>query len=227
MPFPILYIVGGLLFGAAALTVFVLSLDELEEKVKGSAVAVIGPRTVGKTTLAKFLSSGKLATEYEQTVHDKTFKGRRISMEELELEICEINDVGGQKKYYPQWKRAVNRSDIVYYMARADWMMEKAEHRIRVLADVKHLCDWLGKAKSRKHVFFIATHCDLIPEYKKLTKANRGDFQDRFFESKDMREVRLRLQECNAHFMVASLKYKKSTHALVFESMRIILDGEA
>ena len=71
----------------------------------------------------------------------------------------------GDAEYYKQWKNAVETSKVVYYLARADKILDTESTRLRVLRDIKHLCGWLENSQD-KYVFFIGTHCDLIAEYK-------------------------------------------------------------
>ncbi len=226
---PILWAVGevvlvGLLSGVVGGLVG-LAVGVVMDALAGKSVAVVGERAAGKTTLAQFLSTGEIPEDYEQTIGEKRHEGRKIRLADLDLKVSEINDVGGDTEYYKQWKRAVVRSDVVYYLARADKIMKSKKTRTRVVRDVKHLCGWLQENPG-KHVFFIGTHCDLIPEYAALTPANRGDFQDRFFKLAEMREVGLRLREVDAVLILGSLKPERAMQAVVHQSFQKIIQED-
>ena len=75
--------------------------------------------------------------EYEQTLHDKEYTGRTISLQELELKISEINDVPGDAGIISSGKTTVETSKVVYYLARADKILDTESTRLRVLRDIK------------------------------------------------------------------------------------------
>lgn len=223
---PILLAVGEVVlwaFGGAVVGGLVgLAIGAVVEALEGKSVAVVGEREAGKTTLATFLSTGEIPEDYEQTLAEKRHDGRKIKLADLKLKVSEINDVPGDTEYYKQWKRAVERSHVVYYLARADKIMKSKKTRTRVLRDVKHLCGWLAENPG-KHVFFVGTHCDLIPEYAALTPANRGDFQDRFFKLAEMGEVGMRLRDVDAALILGSLKPRRAMQAVVHQSFQQVV----
>ena len=222
----VLWAVAGGVAGGVVGGLFGLAIGAVMEAFAGKSVAVVGERATGKTTLAQFLSTGEIPEEYEQTLDEKRHTGRTISLADLDLKVSEINDVPGDTEYYKQWKSAVVRSEVVYYLARADKIVKNQSTRARVLRDVKHLCGWLEENPG-KHVFFVGTHCDLIPEYAALTPANRGDYQDRFFGLKEMREVALRLREVDAAMILGSLKPERAMQAVVHQSFQKVIAGDA
>jgi hypothetical protein len=226
---PILLVVGEVLLlalaGGIAGGLFVLAVEAVMKKFAGKSIAVIGERATGKTTLAQFLSTGEIPEEYEQTLDEKRYTGRTIKLTDLNLKVTEINDVPGDSEYYKQWKSAVWNSEVVYYLARADKIVESEHTRARILRDVKHLCGWLEENPG-KHLFFIGTHCDLIPEYVALTPANRGDYQDRFFKLNGMSEVALRLRDEDATMILGSLKPERAMQAVVHLSFQKVVAGD-
>lgn len=226
MPFPLILIaigpfilaalgggIGGLIVG--------LVIEVLIEKLTGKEVAIIGARRSGKTTLASYLSSGLIPENYEQTLGKNILPGRTLVLSDLKLKIYEINDVGGDKDYYKDWKEVVTKCEIVYYLANADEIMAKMETRKRVLADVKHLSGWLLENPGKK-VFFIGTHCDLISAYTKLTPDNIGDFKDAFFKNEEMKEVALRLRAVDAGLILGSLATERAIQQVLHQSFQII-----
>jgi GTPase SAR1 family protein len=217
----ILYIGGCALAGGVVGGVVGLVIGTLIEKLSGKVVTVIGERSSGKTTLATFLSSGEIPEEYEQTLAEKKFPGRTLKLSDLKLTINEITDLPGSKDFYNKWKAAVTKSHLVYYLARADWIMDKTETRKRVLADVKHLIGWLSESPG-KTIFFVGTHCDLIPDYTKLTPANMGDFQDTFFKNEEMKEVALLLCNVDAAMILGSLVTERDIQRVVHQSFQKI-----
>ena len=220
----LLWGLGGALIGAAGGALVGLAVDALFGEIGQSSVAVIGERRAGKTTLAKFLSVGEIPEDYKQTLSEKRHEGRTIRLAELELHVSEINDVPGDKEYYKQWKAAVLKSDVVYYLARADKLLSHKATRKRVASDVRHLADWLGESPS-KRLFFVGTHCDLIPEFQALTPENRGDFHDKFFKHPELREVALRLREADAGLILGSLKPERAMQQVVHQSFQKIISA--
>jgi GTPase SAR1 family protein len=223
---PVLLAIGEVILwavaGGVAGALIGLAVEALVEALSGKSVAVIGERTAGKTTLAKFFSSGVLPEKYEQTLSENRLDGRTIQLSELKLKVSEINDVPGDKDFYKQWKEAVNRADIVYYLARADKALQSADTRKRILNDVKHLGTW-SKENPGKRIFFVGTHCDLVPAYSKLSSADRGDFQDTFFKLEELREVALRLRELNAGLILGSLGTERGIQQVVHQSFQKIV----
>ena len=230
MPFPALLLIIGeaLLFGLAtgtAVGLGVLVVTTLYESLRGKTVAVIGERSAGKTTLSTFLSNGTIPEKYEQTLSERRLDGRTINLAELNLTIAEINDVPGDKEFYNKWKEAVVRSDVVYILSRADKLVSSETARKRTLADVRHVCGWIAEHPGKK-VFFVGTHCDLIPEYVALGPDKRGDFQDSFFRTEELREVALRLREAKAALILGSLKDQRSIQQVVHRSFQHIVEAK-
>lgn len=221
----LLWAMGGAIIAGVVITLIDLTIEALSEKIANKSVAVIGERRAGKSTLAKFLSTGEIPEDYKQTLGEKRLDGRTIQLSELKLKVSEINDVPGAKEYYKQWKAAVLKSEVVYYLARADKLKTSAETRRRVSEDIRHLADWLEESPG-KSLFFIGTHCDLIPDFKRLTPETRGDYQDQFFKHPELREVAIRLREANAGLILGSLKPKEAMQQVVHLSFQKLLQDE-
>jgi GTPase SAR1 family protein len=220
----LLWGLGGALVGVAGGRLAALAWETLFGEIAHSSVAVIGERRAGKSTLATFLSTGEIPEDYKQTLSEKCLEGRTIQLTELELNISEINDVPGDKEYYRQWEAAVVKSDVVFYLARADKMLKHKATRKRVSTDVRHLSDWL-KESPGKRLFFIGTHCDLIPKFRELTPENQGDFHDKFFKNPELREVALRLREADAGLILGSLKPERAMQQVVHQAFQKIISA--
>lgn len=167
MPWPILYFVGGAIVGWLTYSTW----QSLDDEVSGKKFAFLGPGKVGKTTLIKFLQTGEVTDGYEPTMVPEDFglssrtfveDGQHKKAQEIEVELEEGVDIGGADRHYPRWERIAKSSHVVFYLFRADWMVQgDEEHITRVRQDLGQLSTWLDEAGSSPLVYFIGTHCDL------------------------------------------------------------------
>ncbi|MDD2273245.1 MAG: GTPase domain-containing protein [Desulfuromonadaceae bacterium] len=179
----ILWIVAGVvsMLGGTALSVY---WNDIIVALKGKRIAVLGARGVGKTHLIKFLTSGSIPSEYKQTLAPEKAAAKRLQLKDLDLKIKDTLDLSGDKAAYAEWKELHNKSDLVFYLLRADGLMAgdvAVESRVR--EDLRHIGGWLkglkDKSAARPRFFIIGTHCDLDNEFAAF--ADRlGDYADKF-----------------------------------------------
>lgn len=178
LPFLIAAAVTLVVGGAAAV---VLNWDGIVTAWRGKRVAVLGARGVGKTCLVRFLSTGSIPENYEQTTSAEKATGRRFSLKDLDLKIDDTLDVPGDSSHYADWKEVADRADLVLYLLRADRLLasdDEVEERVR--DDMRHIGNWLGAGSRRPQFFVVGTHCDLDPAFANLTRDKVGDYCDRF-----------------------------------------------
>jgi hypothetical protein len=137
---------------------------------------------VGKTHLIKFLTSGSIPAEYKQTVLPEKAPGRWLQLKDLDLKLRDTLDVSGDKAAYAEWKELHDRSDVVFYLLRADRLIQgDGKVESRVSDDLHHIGSWLdARRSSRPQFFIIGTHCDLDREFRTLTADKVGDYVDKF-----------------------------------------------
>jgi hypothetical protein len=191
--------------------------DAIIIALKGKRLAVLGARMVGKTCLIKFLTSGSIPAEYRMTNVAEKNPGRRFSLQDLDLKIKDIVDVAGEKESYAEWKKEFDQSDIVFYLLRADRLLDgdkSVEERVR--NDLKHVERWLEKR--RVSLFIIGTHCDLHPGFFTITPETMGDYVDTFKKLPTIGELVARgggSQQVKV--VIGSMKTITDTEALVYQ----------
>jgi len=133
MPAPIVIPVILIIKAAAALVGVVLVIvffGPIKRMFTGKRVCILGEREVGKTMIARFLSTGEIHRSYKATVHTVTMKGKSLHLKDLKLELDEpidhaaidikpITDVSGSEDEYNTWKEKFDNSDFVLYVFRS------------------------------------------------------------------------------------------------------------
>lgn len=151
-------------------------------------IAVLGERSVGKTTLIKFLETKEIHCESKQTIHAQKFKGiyddKENSSKKLKFETL---DLPGSDTHLWQWKEQFEKADFVIYLVRVDWLMKENPTVEKLVADhAEHFKSWLDainkNKQKRRNFYIIGTHSDCDEEYAKLDSSNRGDFHDKFYK---------------------------------------------
>lgn len=214
LPFILIVVAIGLLVGGAA-----LKWDDIMIALKGKCIAVLGARGVGKTHLLKFLTTGSIPENYKQTVAPEKTKGRRFQLGDLDLKLKETIDISGDKAAYAEWKKLYDQADFVFYLLRADRLIEgDAEVEARVRDDLRHIGGWLETSKTRPPFFIIGTHCDLDPNFSKISLESMGDYLDNFRKLPIVSEIVIRGGGAvQTKVFLGSFKTVQETEALVFQ----------
>ncbi|MCE8053323.1 GTPase domain-containing protein [Halomonas daqingensis] len=149
--------------------------DSLIISLKGKRVAVLGERNVGKTVLLTFLVSGKLPSEYMQTMLPEKVEGKRLAMGDLKLDLKETRDVPGGHDAIEEWKALHDEADIVLYLVNAQQVNQQ-----RIRRDLEKLESWSKARAPQPKLVVIVTHMDLDPTYVTTPASGLGHFRDRF-----------------------------------------------
>lgn len=219
MPVPVLIWIG---FGVVSLlagSAIALKWDSILVALKGKKVAVLGARGVGKTHLVKFLTTGSIPAEYKQTVAPEKSSARRFQLKELDLKIKDTLDVSGDKAAYGEWKELHDEADMVFYLLRADRLIEgDPDTEARVSDDLRHIGSWLEGRKARPRFFIIGTHCDFDTEFLSLSPDKVGDYADKFCKLPIVTELVARAGGSQqAKVVLGSLKSVRDSEALVYQ----------
>ncbi|HEV7368291.1 GTPase domain-containing protein [Arenibaculum sp.] len=222
MVWPILIAAAAALVLGGAATVVVLNWDSIVTAWRGKRVAVLGAREVGKTCLVKFLSTGSIPENYEQTTSAEKASGRRFSLKDLDLKIDDTLDVPGDSSHYADWKEVADRADLVLYLLRADRLFAgDAEVEERIRDDVRHIGSWLRARTKRPRFFVVGTHCDLDPAFANLTRDKVGDYYDRYRKLPVVAEL---VSHCggakHVTFVLGSMVTEQVAEALVYDIFR-------
>lgn len=201
----------------------------LEEKVKGKKFAVLGERGTGKTALINFLTKGIFSTENTQNLFAKKTESNRLELKDLELEIEESIDVPGAEHFYGDWEDITKNADVVLYLLRVDELMaENKSTEERVKQDMRQIGNWLKETPKELPLFIIGTYCDrTVPDYTKLPKNKKGDYEDKMRGMSVFRDIEL-LGGGNKKVRVVfgSLKSKDATEYLVYKVIYQVIHNE-
>lgn len=195
MPFPGLFLPIGYflawLFGGVAVgTVGLVALGAILEYWEGKRIAILGPRGVGKTALAKFLEDETITEQYNPNARAETRKCRTLALKDLKIEIEESYDVHGTDEAYDVWKKLTQKADVVFYLFRTDKLIKgDADTEKRLLKDMKHIIDWLSERDPRPDLFLIGTHCDRVREYHRKKPEAKVAYLESFMKRPDIRNL--------------------------------------
>lgn len=193
--------------------------DGILVALKGRRLAVLGARGVGKTHLVKFLTTGSIPSEYKQTVAPEKTAARRFHLKELDLRMKASLDVSGDKAAYAEWKELHDGADVVFYLLRADRLIERdrvVEERVR--EDLRHISGWLIARNPRPRFIIIGTHCDLDTEFHSLSPDKIGDYVDKFRRLPVVGELVARAGGAQqVKVALGSMKTVHGTEALVYQ----------
>jgi len=187
---------------------------------RGKRLAVLGARGVGKTHILNFLTSGSIPVEYKQTLAPEKYPARRFQLKELDLKFTDTHDVSGADEAYAEWKQLHDKSDIVFYLLRADRLLAGDTNvEARVKNDLLHIGQWLkARESSRPKFFIVGTHCDFDCEFAGLTVNTSGDYLDKFRKLPIMQHLVLLGGGSDKVKVVAgSMKTVQYTEALVYQ----------
>lgn len=219
MPLPIAVWIAVAVVTALAGTTIAIKWDDIQVKLKGKRLAVLGARGVGKTHLVKFLTTGSIPADYKQTVAPEKVSSRRFLLQDLDLKVQDSLDVSGDKAAYGEWKELHDQADVVFYLLRADQLIAgDRDVEARVRDDLKHIGGWLEARTPRPRFFIIGTHCDFDAEFRSMSADKIGDYVDNFRRIPIVSELVARAGGGQqAKVVLGSMKTIKDTEALVYQ----------
>ncbi len=182
----LIYIIAAVLTGGIGIGIGIgVFWDEIQKKIRGKRIAVLGVRAVGKTTLMQFLMKGTIPEKYfsgqgaRSVTQDKALK-----LEHLELILKDATDFPGDSSFYQSWKEEYLKADIIFYLLRTDHVLNgNPVNEKRISEDFSQINLWKKDLKdtSRRRPFFIVgTYCDSDPDYEALSEDNVGNYIDKF-----------------------------------------------
>jgi len=136
----------------------------------GESIAVIGPRSSGKTTLYGYLLETNKTGETEPTLsRERTTWNRQ---HELGLNIRKGIDVPGGAANYPDWEEQFRKSSKIFYLFDAYALRTQTTYQETVRREGMKLNEW---GSDRKHVMMLGTHADEDPQASELGAAAYQD----------------------------------------------------
>jgi tRNA U34 5-carboxymethylaminomethyl modifying GTPase MnmE/TrmE len=181
MPLPLIPIVIALAVGGVAGGAVASNWENITYALKGKKIAVLGARTVGKTTLLKYMEKGILIERYTQTVDVKEIERIRIKLGDLDIRLEKTDDVSGNKAAHGAWKKLFEEADLILYIVRTDMLLKHdSSTEKRAEEDLRQIQGWIKECNPKKQFFIVGNHWDTDPDFKNLTSSQIGDYVDRF-----------------------------------------------
>jgi GTPase SAR1 family protein len=179
----------------------------------GMRLLIIGADTVGKTRLANYLIYGPSSESesYYRTASINRINGCQLELGKLTLHIKEIIDTPGGIR---DWRFVYDRANIVWYLLRADKLVSgDAIIESLVRKDLKRLERLLLRNQHRPIFCVVGTHCDLDPEFQKLSNE---DYTNEFWNMLIKREIMpIMFYPFHINLVLGSLIDKKRANELI------------
>ncbi len=224
-------IIGALVLGSSS-TALYFKWEDINFWLNGKKVAVLGERKVGKTTLLTFISKGIFINTYDATLATKKVEKRHFSIDELNILIRKTKDVSGADDIgaYNEWQKLFMDSDLIFYIVRADKLLEKESHtEERAKQDLEKIKSWAEESKNKKRwIFIIGNVWEPHPVYSSIRDS--GDhvkFIESFQKLKSVETmVQIARTEANTvRVVLGSIANKESANKLITEIFSQVLQN--
>lgn len=128
-------------------------------------ISILGQRGVGKTTLFKFMQTGHIDRNERVTIAPTNSTPIRLDTESGSIAIRQLTDVPGSRDALVLWKESFKDADILFYLFRADRMVQQDANSIAQLRnDLLMIQQWTEELEPPR-IILIGTHKDLLSEY--------------------------------------------------------------
>ncbi|MFB6348357.1 GTPase domain-containing protein [Moraxella sp. ZJ142] len=132
----------------------------------GKHIAVLGGRGVGKTTFIEYLKTKRIRSDYHQTATVDKYEAMKVRIEGITLYISSGYDVSGAKGNHEEWRKQIEKADIVFYLLDINKVLRKDERYIKnTEQDLDEIKDSIARRQEKMTVFLIANHADEQPDY--------------------------------------------------------------
>ena len=211
---PVRIIQAGIVALATAVVagVVALAVKMLMRKLADKKIAILGAQQVGKTTLLLVLRDGKIPRRVTATVDPAP--GGKFSMpvgdRTVDFEVP--RDIpGNDDMAYSTWKEALDESDYVWYLFRADLIALNDPDTNSLVSDhLGVIKDWMNNLSGKKpKVILIGTFADLSPSYS----TSLAEFRKSVASGESIKIGLVKLK--SAKLVVGSLLKEKDATALI------------
>ncbi|MFC0821054.1 GTPase domain-containing protein [Moraxella marmotae] len=133
----------------------------------GKHIAVLGGRGVGKTTFIEYLKTGNVPkVKPDQTGTVDKYEAMKVEIEGITLYISSGYDVSGVKENHEEWRKQIEKADIVFYLLDINKVLRKDERYIKnTEQDLDGIEESIARRQEKMTVFLIANHADEQPDY--------------------------------------------------------------
>lgn len=140
---------------------------------KGESIALLGPRSSGKTTLHRYiLETGESDTPEATLAAVGTTWNRN---KELALNIRKGVDLPGGSANYVDWEEQFKKSEKVFYLFDAHRARTENAYASFIKQDGKKLREWSTALGGGRRVTMLGTHSDEDPMAEELGAASYRD----------------------------------------------------
>lgn len=138
----------------------------------GKDVAILGPRSAGKTTLYDFLQYRTVVSKTPRTATIAPTRRGIVRHTGFSLSFHKGADVPGKETNYSDWRQLLEKADVVFYVFDAHKARTDHSYAARISQDGKVLKSW---GVTDKAVYLIGTHRDKDPLSLKCSAAEYAD----------------------------------------------------
>ena len=176
-------IVGAVLL-VGAIGAAIWGADELGwfSSAKDKKILLLGPRSTGKSTWRRYLTSGIVPAGYQMTATAVTEKDVKLS--DLGLTVT-IVDLPGGDASLAEWRKHAREVDHVFYLVDVSRLRDR-RHSERIMKDARIMSVW---GDPKKPLTLVVTHADLDSRWMPSD-------QDSICARPEIVELRQRLGAC-------------------------------
>ena len=179
----------------------IVEISRLRRSTKGFSVAFLGATNSGKTTLLKYLQTGKFVSLDKGTSGVESYSSFYSPL--VEMSVKKGSDVSGGGFYMDEQKALCRNKDLIFFCFNPKEIIESIEKKNDFLARLGMLKD----AEESKKILFVATHCDTY---------SKEEMKQKMYEmihSKDMGDVADKLNIDNSYYV--NLKDENQTKEMI------------
>lgn len=194
-----------------------------EKRAEDKIMSFIGPRMVGKSTLANFLETGELKHDLPQNVSTSTRSAGTWEYKDGEANFVSFDEVGSQDAYI-SWKTSFDKSNFVFYLFNILDLLDKSkESEKRIVDDFYQIRSWV-KEKPKK-VVLVLTHADKIIDGEGSSASWSADIFDSINNLDAVKKIKDLMPTTYFGIVVGSLADVESARSLASRAIEEAADG--
>lgn len=167
----------------------IVEISRLRKSTMGLSVAFLGSTSSGKSTLLKYLQTGKFVSLDNGTSGIESYASFYSPL--VEMSVKNGSDVSGGSFYIDEQRALCQNKDLIFFCFNPKEIIESIEKKDDFLSRLGMLKD----TKESKKILFVATHCDTY---------SKEEMKQKMYEmvhSKDMGDVADKLNIDNSYYV--------------------------